>query len=182
MLIELLYYLCRSQAKWGEVGRNGGDLRFCVAKWGETGRAQAGEVAGGRGVRRWRTPGERATARVGELGPRRPGARESWAHAQQVWEAARRAVVSRAATLEVLTRTGGEEAFHGQLDLVLVSALAGHLSDCELCWRRWVDGYRPGDLITGSVKRRPAGEILRATEIEMKARRRARERDERRGS
>lgn len=110
-----------------------------------------------------------------------PGAREAQAHAVQVWEEARRAVASRAATLEVMTREAGPQALHGQLDLVLVASLGAHLSRCELCWKRWVDGYRPGDLITRAVRGRAAGDILRAAELEMRARRRAASGDRRGG-
>lgn len=119
------------------------------------------------------TPAERATRRVGELkakGRGLPvGARESRAHATQVWEAARAEVAAKAAVLEVVTREAGAAALQGQIDLVLITAVAGHLGRCELCWRKWVDGYRPGDLLTAVIRSGPAGDIFKAVERETRA-------------
>lgn len=116
-----------------------------------------------------------AAMRVGKIerhwAPRT--AQESWDHAFGVWEAVRRAVVGRAPALEAQVGRAGRAALEGQVDLVLVTLVAAHLSHCGECWRKWTDGHRPGDLLTAAVRRRPAGEILRAVELENRARRRA---------
>jgi len=128
-----------------------------------------------------REPGIRVVAqRLGGPLERRwsPGAIESWQHASGVWESVRRAVVSRTPALERITNGAGDRraALGGQADLVAVALLGAHLSHCEQCWTRWTDGYRPGDLLTAAIKRRPAGAVFRAAETETKARRRARRR------
>jgi len=127
----------------------------------------------GRQVQRRGTPAERAERRVGSLDRLGvPGSREAYAHARQVWEDARRAVAARADQLALETqRDPTGQAFNGQVDLVLVAALGAHLARCEVCWVRWVDGWRPGDILTGAVRRRPAGQVLRAAELEARARR-----------
>jgi hypothetical protein len=126
-----------------------------------------GEVAIGR-----RTAAARAEARIGRLDRQHvPGGREGYQHARQVWEDARRAVAARADALGRETR-GESGAFEGQVDLVLVGALGSHLGWCEACWERWVDGWRPGDILTAAVRRRPAGQVLKAAELEARARRR----------
>lgn len=122
-------------------------------------------------------PGVRIVAtRLGGPLERRwtPRAVASWQHASGVWEQVRRAVVSRTPALERITAGAGdrEAALGGQADLVAVALLGAHLSNCETCWTRWTDGYRPGDLLTAAIKRRPAGAVFRAAETETKARRR----------
>lgn len=114
-----------------------------------------------------------AAARIGSLDRTgRPRARGSLDHAVWVWEAARRAVIARVPGLERMTWGRGKAAFEGQVDLVLLALLATHLRDCQRCWTRWADGYRPADILSTAIKRRPAGQILRAAETEMKSRRR----------
>lgn len=120
------------------------------------------------------SPTERAERRVGEFNRMwAPRSREAYAHARGVWEDARRAVSARADTLarETARDGGGEGEFNGQVDLVLVAALGAHLAWCEDCWAVWVDGWRPGDILTAAVRRRPAGEVLKAAELEVRARR-----------
>lgn len=139
----------------GEVG----------AKWERLGEVVKAEVAR-------RTAAARAERRVGRLDRQHvPGGREAYQHARRVWEDARRAVAARADALALETR-GEAGAFEGQVDLVLVGALGSHLAFCEACWERWVDGWRPGDILTGAVRRRPAGAVLKAAELEARAMRR----------
>lgn len=117
---------------------------------------------------------ERANRRVGDLDRKGlPGSREAYAHARQVWTDARRAVAGRADQLAQDTRGQGADnaAFNGQVDLVLVGALGAHLSRCEDCWKVWVDGWRPGVILTLAIRRRPAGAVLKAAELEARARR-----------
>lgn len=102
----------------------------------------------------------------------RAGAREAMQHAVQVWESVRRQVLVREPGMREMTRGRGRAALDGQVDLAVVGLLGAHLSDCPVCWERWVDGYRPGDLLTAAVRRRPAGAILRAAELEMAERQR----------
>lgn len=118
------------------------------------------------------SPAQRAERRIGPLDRRwAPGSREAYQHARRAWEDARRAVAARADALALETRGLEPAAFNGQLDLVLVAALGSHLSWCAVCWERWVDGWRPGDILTGAVRRRPAGAVLKAAELEVRARR-----------
>jgi hypothetical protein len=128
----------------------------------------------GREIVRRGTAVERANRRVGPLDRRGvPGSREAYAHARGVWEDARRAVAGRADQLARDTAGQGRDtaAFNGQVDLVLVGALGAHLATCGVCWVKWIDGWRPADILTGAVRRRPAGQVLRAAELEARARR-----------
>lgn len=122
---------------------------------------------------RRRPPAEIAAARVGRLERRwTPRATASFEHALWVWEAVRRAVTARSWSLHQLTRTGGVAALQGQVDLSLLHHVGAHLDSCTACWEVWADGYRPGDLLTQAVRRRPAGQILRAIEAEQRAKKR----------
>lgn len=123
--------------------------------------------------RRRRPAVEVAAARIGRLDRRwTPRATESYEHALWVWEAARRAVTGRATALQGISRRGGEAALEGQVDLSLLHLIGQHLDTCGRCWERWADGYRPGDLLTANVRRRPAGQILRAIEAEQRTKKR----------
>jgi hypothetical protein len=134
-----------------------------------------GRVArNGRRLVRRGSPTLRAERRIGQLTRQwAPGSREAFTHAWQAWEDARRAVAARADVLErEAVRVGaGVDGFNGQVDLVLLGALGSHLAHCPDCWIVWIDGWRPGDILTGAVRRRPAGAVLKAAELEAKARR-----------
>lgn len=133
----------------------------------------------GRGAINRRTPAVQVAAtRIGPI-ERRYAPRtavESWRHTVWVWEAVRRAVVARAPALEQMTEGAGRATLEGQVDLVLITLVAAHLSHCQECWTRWTDGHRPADLLTAAVRRRPAGAVFRAVETEMKTRNRGRRR------
>jgi len=122
---------------------------------------------------RRRPPAEVAAARIGTLERRwAPWAAESYDHANAVWEAARRAVTGRAWALAQMVGPRNTLALQGQIDLSLLHLIGQHLDSCTDCWERWTDGYRPGDLITAAVRRRPAGQVLRAIEHEQRANKR----------
>jgi hypothetical protein len=117
-----------------------------------------------------------ATGRVGDwpLG-KRAVPEQVTEHAVIVWDRVRRAVLTRADALARETRGGGRQALEGQVDLVLVALLGAHLSICDRCWSG-EEGQRSGDLLTAAVKKRPAGAVLKAAELEARARRREMER------
>jgi hypothetical protein len=115
-----------------------------------------------------------AAARIGTwpLG-RRAAPEEALGHAIGVWDAVRRAVLARADGLAREVRGQGRTALEGQVDLLLVSLVGSHVSGCERCWAGEA-GQRPGDLLTAAVRKRPAGAVLKAAELEARARRRTR--------
>lgn len=115
-----------------------------------------------------------AAARIGTwpLG-RRAAPEETLGHAIGVWDQVRRAVLARADGLAREVRGQGRTALEGQVDLLLVGLVGAHVSGCDRCWTG-EPGLRPGDLLTEAVRRRPAGAVLKAAELEARARRRTR--------
>lgn len=121
------------------------------------------------------TPGQLAVRRVGDW----PGDRVSRVpgglarqHAAGVWGDARLGMVNRA---EGLWRHVGRDrrAFEGQVDLAFLATVAGHLERCEVCWRTWVDGEMPVEMLSAAVARIPAGQVFRVLVKEIRAQRRA---------
>lgn len=115
------------------------------------------------------TPGQRAYYRIGEwpAGLGRQGGLAR-AHAAGAWATARSGVVSTAGTLW-LKVDRDLDAFGGQVDLAFLSTLAGHLRRCEDCWKEWIDGETPVQLLTAAVGRRPAGAVFRPLVREMRS-------------
>jgi hypothetical protein len=116
------------------------------------------------------SPGGAAAARIGEwpdqVSHRRHGAAKG--HALGVWVDARSGAVNRAEAL--WTEVGGElPAFLGQVDLAFLATVAGHLRRCEKCWKPWIDGETPVELITRAVERTPAWEVFRPVVMEIHA-------------
>jgi hypothetical protein len=124
----------------------------------------------GRG--RW-SPGGEAAARIGEWPEQVSGRRHGLAgqHARGVWIDARSGAVNRAEALWIEV-AGDERAFGGQVDLAFLATVAAHLRRCERCWKAWIDGETPVELITRAVARIPAGEIFRPLVKEIRAQRR----------
>jgi hypothetical protein len=115
------------------------------------------------------SPGHRASRRIGEW-PGKVSRRRgpSAQHSREVWETARGGMVSRARGLWEET-AGDAVAFQGQIDLAFLATVAGHLRRCEKCWRPWIDGETPVELITRAVERIPAGQVFRVLVKEIRA-------------
>lgn len=120
---------------------------------------------------RWKaSPGQQAAARIPAWPKVSARQRLADGHAREVWGAARAGMVNRAEGL--WAHTGGDPVgFAGQVDLAFLATVAGHLRRCETCWRTWVDGEVPVQLLTAAVRRTKAGEIWKVLEREIRAQR-----------
>lgn len=118
------------------------------------------------------SPGWRAQRRIGPwpdvVSRRRNGLAAQ--HSRGIWADATSGAVNRAEGIWL--ETGGDPAaFEGQVDLAFLATVAAHLRRCERCWKEWIDGERPVDLLTAAVGRIPAGEVFKVLVKEIRAQR-----------
>lgn len=120
--------------------------------------------------RRYETPGQKAATRIGEwpasVSKKPHGIARQ--HAWSVWTTARTGVCNRAQALWVRVDRD-ETAFLGQVDLVFLATVAGHLRRCPECSVAWVDGEVPMDLLTAAVRRIPAWAVFQPVLREMRS-------------
>lgn len=108
------------------------------------------------------TPGQMAVKRIGDWPEGISGKRNGLAaqHAAGVWRDAVTGMVDRAGTLWTATDQD-RRTFDGAIDLAFLATVGAHLQRCDRCWKTWIDGEVPVDLLTRGIRRTPAWEVFR---------------------